>query len=143
MRNLDFMYRLLDPYVWMIPAKKTDITSYYEYILLYTDDALVISQHAEENFKELGRYFELKEELIGPPKIYLRGHCRKLQLENGVKAWAFSSLQHVQAAVKNVGEYVRNKENLNIPGRAETPMQTSYRPELDVSMELTPIFASY
>ena len=66
-----------------------------------------------------------------------------MQLENGVKARAFSSSQYVQAAVKNVEEYVKDKENLNIPGRAETPMQTSYRPELDVSMELTPVLASY
>ena len=57
-----------------------------------------------------------------------------MQLENGVKARAFSSSQYVQAAVKNVEEYVKDKENLNIPGRAETPMQTSYWPELDVSM---------
>ena len=95
---------------------------------------MVISQHAEEALKELGRYFELKEESIGSPKIYLGGHCRKVQLENGVKAWAFSSLQYVQAAVKNVEEYVKDKENINISGRAETPMQTSYQPELDVSI---------
>ena len=60
MRQLDFTSCLADPDVWRIPAKKTDSTSYYEYILLYTDDALVISQHAEETLKELGRYFELK-----------------------------------------------------------------------------------
>ena len=79
MRHLDFTSCLEDPDVWMRPAKKTDSTSYYEYILLYTDDALVISQHAEETLKELGRYFELKEESIGPPNIYFGGHCRKVQ----------------------------------------------------------------
>ena len=45
--------------------------------------------------------------------------------------------------MKNVEEYFKDKENLNITGQAETPMQTSYRPELDVSMELTPVLASY
>ena len=134
MRHLDFASCLEDPALWMRPAKKTDGTSYYEYILLYTDDALVVSQHAEETLKGLGRYFELKEESIGTPNIYLGVHFRKVQLENGVKAWDFSSSQYVQAAVKNVEEYVKDKENLNIPVRAETPIQTSYRPELDVSM---------
>ena len=81
MRHLDFTSCLSDPDVWMRPTKNTDGTSYYEYILLYTDDALVISQHDEETLKGLGRYFELKEELIGPPKIYLGGHCRDVQLE--------------------------------------------------------------
>jgi hypothetical protein len=30
------------------PAKHSDGTDYYEYILLYTDDALVIREHAEK-----------------------------------------------------------------------------------------------
>ena len=104
---------------------------------------MVISQHAKETLKELRRYFELKEESIGPPKIHLGGHCRTVKLENGVKLWDFSSSQFVQAGVKNVEEYVKYKESLNIPGIAETPMHTSYRPELDVSMELTPVLAPY
>ena len=143
MRHLYFTSCLADPDLWMRLSKKTDSTSYYKYILFYTDDALVISQHAEETLKELGRYFELKEESIGTPKIYLGGHCIKVQLYNGVKTWAFSSSQYVQSAVKNVEEYVKDKENLNIPGRAETPMQTYYRPKLDGSMELTPERVSY
>ena len=75
MRHLDFISCLADPVVWTIPAKKSDVTSYYEYILLYNDDALVVSQHSEETQrKNLGRYFELKEEYIGPPKIHLGGN---------------------------------------------------------------------
>ena len=101
---------------------------------MYTNNELVISQHDEETLKELGSYFELKEESIGPPKIYLGGHCKTVQLENGVNAWDFSSSQYVQAAMKNDEYYVKDKENINIPGRAETKMQTSYRTELDVSM---------
>ena len=80
---------------------------------MHTDDELVISQHAEETLRELWRYFELKEESIGPPKMFLGGHCRKFQLENGVEAWAFSSSQHVQCAVKNVEENVKDKESLS------------------------------
>ena len=71
-------------------------------ILLYTDDALVFSQHSEKTLMELGQYFQLKEESIGPPKIYLGGHCRKVQLENGVESWALSSSQYVQTVVNNV-----------------------------------------
>ena len=52
---------LADPAVWMRPENKSDGTSYYVYILLYTDYALVVSQHAEETLrKDLGRYLELK-----------------------------------------------------------------------------------
>ena len=59
----------------------------YEYILLYVDDALVVSENAESKLhNELGRYFHLKEESIGPPTVYLGGRVRKVQHENGV--WA-------------------------------------------------------
>jgi hypothetical protein len=95
-------------------------------------------------WRELGRYFTLKEESIGPPKIYLGGSVRKVQLENGVECWAFSSSQYVQAAVKNVEEYLatRNNERWKLPGKAETPMRTAYRPEIDVSPELGPTAAA-
>jgi hypothetical protein len=146
MRHLDFTSCLADPDVWMRPAKRSDGSDYYEYILLYTDDALVVSENAEQVLrKELGRYFTLKEESIGPPKVYLGGHVRKVKLDNGVECWAFSSSQYVQAAVKNVEEYLAKRDNVNwnLPTRAETPMQTSYRPELDVSPELQPTDAAY
>jgi hypothetical protein len=113
---------------------------------LYTDDALVVSENAEQILrKELGRYFTLKEESIGPPKVYLGGHVRKVKLDNGVECWAFSSSQYVQAAVKNVEEYLSKRDdvNWNLLARAETPIQTSYRPELDVSPELQPMDATY
>lgn len=137
-----------DPDVWMRPAIKSDGNEYYEYVLLYTDDTIVVSENAEAVLRDsIGRYFELKKESIGPPKIYLGGHMRKVELTNGVQAWGFSSSQYVQAAVKNVETYLSTEEQQNIqwrlPGKAETPMQTSYRPELDVSPLLPPLQATY
>ena len=80
----------------MIPSKKSHGSLYYEYILLYTDDALVVGENAETILrKELGRYFELKEESIGPPSTYLGGRVRKVELKTGVQCWAFSSSQYV------------------------------------------------
>ncbi len=110
--------------VWMRPAKQSDGTDYYEYILLYTDDALVLSENAEKVLRnDLGRYFTLKEESIGPPKIYLGGSVRKVQLDNGVECWAYSSSQYVQAAVRNVEDYLskRNNQRWRLPAKAETP----------------------
>ena len=146
MRHLNFVSCPADPDVWMRPAKTSNGSDYYEYILLYTDDTLVISENAEHVLRnELGRHFILKEKSIGPPKIYLGGSVRKVQLDNGVKCWSFSSSQDVQAAVKNVEEHLirLNDPRWKLPKKAETPMQTSYRPELDVTPELDPTEASY
>ena len=146
MRYLNFVSCPADPDVWMRPAITSGGSSYYEYILLYTDDTLVISENAEHVLRnELGKHFTLKEESIGPPKIYLGGSVRKVQLDNGVECWSFSSSQYVQAAVKNVEDCLDKHENPNwkLPKKAETPMQTSYWPELDVSPELNASDAVY
>ena len=80
---------------------------YYDYVLLYMDDALVVSDNAESILcNEIGKYFELKEASIGPPKMYLGAGIRKVKLYNGVDASAASSSQYVQAAVRNVEEYI-------------------------------------
>ena len=107
MRHLGFTSCRANPDVWMRPAIKEGGGEYWEYILLYTDDSLCISEHPERMLKnELGKYFGLKEESIGSPKIYLGGNVRKVQLETGVQCWAFGSSQYVQAAVGNVKKYL-------------------------------------
>jgi hypothetical protein len=142
MRHLDFVSCPADPDVWMRPALRSDGTEYYKYILLYTDDALCISENAESVLRtQLGRYLPLKDKSVGPPKVYLGGHVRKVQLANGVECWAFGSSQYLRAAVTNVEMYLaklvrQGNTKWKLPAVAETPTQTSYRPELDVTPEL-------
>ena len=63
-----------DPEVWIREAVKADGTQYWEYVLLYVDDCLVVSENGEKVLrKEIGKYFVLKETSIGPPKVYLGG----------------------------------------------------------------------
>ena len=135
-----------DPDVWMRPVIKSDGAKCYDYVLLYVDDALVVSENAESVFRnELGRYFDLLEESVGPTDLYLGGKVRKVKLENGVNAWAFSSSQYVQTAVKNVGAYLDSQDSKHwkMPNKADTPLTTTYRPELDVSRELNVDDAAY
>ena len=146
MHHLDFQPCLADPDVWMRLAKKGDGSPYDDYVLLYVDDALVVSDNAESILRnEIGRYFELKEASIGPPKMYLGAGIRKVKLDNGVDAWAASSSQYIQAAVRNVEEYIEKSHDKQwkIPNKVETPMQLTYRPKLDVSEELSPSDTAY
>ena len=135
MRHLEFESCLADPDVWMRPAGKADGQGHYEFTSLHTDDVLCVSENPEQTIRTgVGKYFELKEESVGPPKTHLGGHLRKVTLENGAKAWSFSSSQHVQASVKNVEDCV-SKRDWKPPAKAETPLTTIHRPELDVSHE--------
>ena len=107
MRHLGFALCPTDADVWMRPATKEDSSKYWEYILLYTDNSLCVSEYPEKTLRnELGKYFQLKEESIGPLKIYLGGKVSKVTLEDGQECWSFGSFQYILAAVKNVEEYL-------------------------------------
>ena len=113
-------------------------------MLLYVDNALCISHQAEHTIRnDLGKYFELKEPSIGPPKIYLSGHCCKVTLETGVEAPGFRSSQYVRSVVKNVEDYLSTQSKYSMYKKAKTPLPSSYRPELDISPKLGLIKASY
>ena len=74
MEHLQFKSSRADPDVWIRPARRKDGTEYYEYVLLYTDDCLVISDNAEKILRnEIGKSFRLKEKSIGDPGKYLGG----------------------------------------------------------------------
>ena len=143
MNHLGFTSSRADPDVWFRRAKRTTGEEYYEYVLLYVDDVLVISERAEQVLrKEIGQQFVLKEESIGKPTQYLGGKLREVTLDNGVSAWSFSSTQYVQAAVKNVEEYLSSKGE-KLVAKAPTPLSNGYRPEIDMSPELESADASY
>eukprot|EP00957_Ditylum_brightwellii_P210524 15365069-Ditylum_brightwellii.AAC.4 len=82
-----------DPVVWMRPAIYSDGSTNHEYILLYTNDVLAIREYPEKLLCQgIGRYFQLKEESAGHPKIYISRSACKVRISNGAKAWAFGSL---------------------------------------------------
>ena len=66
MEHLKFESSKADPDVWFRASKRKDGTPYYNYVLLYTDDCLVISDNAEAILRnEIGKSFTLKEKSIG------------------------------------------------------------------------------
>ena len=84
----------------------------------------------------------MKPDSIVPPSLYLGRHLRKVVLNTGVNAWYFVSTQYVQAAVKNVEEYLANNGQ-SLKAKALNPLLKGYRPEIDISEELGPKEASY
>ena len=144
MNHLGFSPCIADPDVWMQKAINTkDNSEYWEYVLLYVDDALCISHRPREVLeKEIGKYWLLKNNSLGPPNIYLGNKVTKVYLENGVSAWAFSSSQYVQNAVASVETYLRSV-NKSLPKQAPAPFTADYRPEIDISPVLNAYESSY
>ena len=91
---------------------------------------------------ELGARFTIKEKSIGKPSQYLGNKVSEMTLENGITCWSFSSSQYVQNTVQNAKEYLKKHDD-KLPSRARSPWSSGYRPEMDISPELSPAKATY
>ena len=93
MDHMGYKSCLVDPDLWMIPTKLDNRTESFEYILLYVDDCLVITEHpAHQALKKLGKYFPMKPESVRPPTLYLGGKLSQVDLPNGVKDRSLNNL---------------------------------------------------
>ena len=93
----------------MQSATRADGQDYFEYILLYVDDCLCISENPKPALLQVDKYFPIKPRSLGHLKTYLGGTVSKIQLPDGIHAWAFSSSQCVHEAVKSVEEHLEKK----------------------------------
>lgn len=134
MSHLGYQPCRADADLWMRLAKLDNGTDYYEYILLYVDDCLVISANPEESLNRLGKYFSLKKGSVGPPDLYLGAKITKVGLPNGVNAWAWSPSKYIQEAISNL-EKELNRRGLKLKRGVNSPLQREYRPECDLTPE--------
>jgi hypothetical protein len=65
--ELSFMSCKADPDVWMRKAMKDDGFEYYEYILTYVDDCLVVSHQPQLLVDTLQNEYKYRLKDIGPP----------------------------------------------------------------------------
>jgi hypothetical protein len=132
LQSLGFNSCLADPDVWFRAATKPDGFEYYEYLLVYVDDLLVLSHNPIAVMKALGDFYRLKDG-FEKPKRYLGADVVEWRFGDDSKLrWSLSSSQYVKEAIRNVEEELA-KSNLRLPGKSSTPMPLNYRPELDTS----------
>ena len=84
----------------------------------------------------------MKQGSIGEPRIYLGGKISQDQLPNGVIAYALSTSQYVQEAIKNVEKTI-GKRGLVLNKKVQSPFTTNYSPEVDGSNMLNAEDATY
>ena len=115
---------------------KPDSTDYYEMLLVYIDDILIVLSHDTKPIIDgISAQFRLKKDSLGPPKQYL-GTTIKIHTDGeGSESWAMSSNEYVKAAVAEVVEDLDN-QGLKLKGKAHQPYDSNYKPELDVTGEL-------
>jgi hypothetical protein len=87
MGHLGFSSSEADPNVWIRLSKQSTGEEYYECFLLYANNVLVFSEHAQQVLRlEIGQHFVLRKELISKLSNHLGQKLQEVTLENGVVA---------------------------------------------------------
>ena len=135
-----------DPDVWMRPKTKPDGFKYWSYILVYTDDILIIDHEPKVAMDYIASRYTLKPGSIKEPDSYLGSQVSKFYIDSADEPekprWAMSSEKYVKQAVADV-ETELAEINQCLPTKVTTPLLQGYRPELDSSKELDPRRAQY
>jgi hypothetical protein len=141
LREAGYQSCYADPDVWMKPNTKPDGFKYWEYVLCYVDDVLVVSHEPQKVMDHLNSRYTMKEGSVKPPDEYLGAQIRRYNID-GKEVWSMSSDLYVKRAIVDVetelgylGQTLRNK--------ASTPLSNKYRAELDTTPELDPKQANY
>jgi hypothetical protein len=68
LNSMGFMSSLADADVWLRPSSKPDGFQYYEYVLVYVDDLLVLSHQAPNIMQALENFYRLKDGYSKPTR---------------------------------------------------------------------------
>jgi len=126
---------LADPDVWLRPAVKPNGEEYYEMILAYVDDVLVMSHDPGKTMEQIKLKFQLKGDKYGTPKDYLGATLGKLTTANGTECWTQSSDKYVEASIKELETNLKRR-GVCLPNKCLSPLSPGYRPDTDVTAEL-------
>jgi hypothetical protein len=116
---------------------------YYDYILTYVDDCLVVSQNppiiidTQQNLKD-----------IEPPLHYLGAEMGKYKFNDDKQAWYMSAQQYLQQAILEIeSKWGALKKVFGNRKALDVPIQSGSHPELDTSRFLddddTQLYQSY
>jgi len=120
----------------MKPAIKPNGFKYYEYVLCYVDDIVVISHQPQKIMDGIKAVFKLKGDKVEKPTMYLGANLDEKVTKKGVKCWSMDSFKYVSEAVKNVEDRLA-EHKAGLPTKANTPFSSSsYHPAHDISPEL-------
>jgi hypothetical protein len=129
-----------DPDVWMHPKTKANGFHYWSYILVYTDDILVVDHEPHKVMAYLASQYTLKPGSVKEPNTYLGAQISKFYIDGAPDPekprWAMSSEAYVKQAVSDVELVELSSVDLCLPTRVTTPLSQGYQPELEQLREL-------
>jgi hypothetical protein len=85
----------------MRPATKKDNHKYYEYIFVYDDDLLVLSEDPSHKMKGISEIYRMKDSSVTKPTVYLGAQIKEHRLpDNPAKiVWSMSAEKYIKEAI--------------------------------------------
>ena len=145
LRDMGYANCRADPDVWMKARAKPTGEEYWEYVLIYSDDILVLSHDPRSVMDDLTKAYTLKAGSIGPPTTYLGAdigqHVFHDSVDPSTTRWSMSSNTYLKRAVTDVENHLNDiGDTLR---KQITPVASGYRPELDSSPLLNEKLTNY
>ena len=138
--QLDFQSTIIDQDVYRRKSYYQDANGntvpYYELLLVYVDDVLLVSKDPDSVMKKIGETFRLKEG-FNKPTAYLGAETFQHVNNDGTESWAVGSGKYVKNVVQQVKDMLEKEGRpLKTPGSKTKreqvgPMHPNYKPELD------------
>ena len=129
--QLEFQPCRGDMDVWRRPCQRKDGSKYYEYILVYTDDVIAISENPKAIMDKLNGFFVLKPDSIKEPTTYLGATISKHKLDGDDHfTWAIGSEAYLQEALRVVTKRIAPMQ-LTLKKKVYSTLPSGYKPELD------------
>jgi hypothetical protein len=141
LKEIGFISSKADPDVWMRQAIKPGGLKYWEYILCYVDDILVISHDPKSAMDKISQYVQFKPDSVQAPEHYLGADILWHTIQDGnldtpmKQVWAMSPQEYIKRAIQEVEQELA-LDNSCLPKKVQTPLAHGYRPELDFTTEL-------
>jgi hypothetical protein len=132
LEQLGFQMCRADNDVMMRPGFNGDGEPVWEYVLVYSDDFLVIANDPATIIAEIDKRFKIKDGSTGEPKQYLGALISKYQLQDGSWAWAMSSDAYIKSALDNIQIYL-NKKGERLKTKTSCVLPSGWKPELDTT----------
>ena len=132
--GMEFVQCEGDMDVWRRPSIKSDgRTKYYEYLFVYTDDVIAISENPKAILDKLNTFYLLKPDSIKEPTTFLGATISKHRLDgDDYFTWAIGSKDYLLEALRVVKQRISAKKYcLQLKSKVSATLPSGYKPELD------------
>ena len=140
--DLGFEMCRADNDVWMRKGINAAGDLIWEYVLVYSDDLLMLGLKPQEIADRIDQHCKLKAGSVKSPDQYLGADIGKQLLGDGSFAWYMSSESYAKAAIQNIELWLEKRKE-RLPTRTACVFPSQWKPELDVTPELNEEDASY